>query len=948
MQRTRYRLHELPGYVLLFVAPPVALVGLLGWPLPDQVPSRTQWQAWLAEPLTWHSIVAAATIAGWLMWGIYAATAVCEVYRWMSRGRRLPRLSIPGPLQALSAAVLGSTAISASASGAAQASAALVDAGLSQPAQPHPDRHLATTTTAARPALTVATVANAVPTSATDRQAPIIGLLAASAPSADAASGLGTSATGAEATRTAARYQARPGDWLWHIADRFLGDPRRYPDIAALNPHLAAEHGAGFPDHIEPGDLLILPADARDRGPRPHATGSVRPPRPTPPATDTPHEPGPARPDPSPRHGQPSKPPDQPAPAGSASARPSATNSATTPADDQTGAAPGWIQLAGGCIGVGFAAGLVYAAATVYKRRRHRHRPTTTTASLQLPEAESSAALTTVTGLRRMLRRHAPHLLDPPVQTAPTVREYRNDPVGARPPQVGPTGSELAGIGDLPAHGGLGLTGPGATDAARAILAATLTAGRLDDPDAQSRAVVTQTALSTLLSHYADQAAAMRRLTVSASFADALTTIEEEIIRRSRIVADHESTDVATLRASDPLAEPLPQLLLIAERPDDSWHRRLATAITLGGPVDVGAVVIGHWPPGTTLTVAADGTTDTDPARVAVLDAAAAHDILTVLAEAHGDTPPEANQRQPAPASPNQSESTPGQPDRPDGTDPATPPATGGTTAAVRILGVPAILGPDGTAVRGLRAKALELLVYLAVHRSGAALGDIMEAVWGDATTRRAAERLSTCVANLRSVLRAAAQHEKPDQDAAGQRIDPVVNTGGRYHLDPTLVHVDWWTVLDACTQAAAAGDDTTRLTHLRTATAAVGGALAENTDYEWIDTDRELVRRRLVTIYLDTARLLADTDPHQARTLLDQACHLDPLSDSLARHAIRAAARLGDTDAIRHRLSILRRELDDTGIDIDPETEQLAADLLHQLADATATTAAQSTERTS
>jgi hypothetical protein len=79
---------------------------------------------------------------------------------------------------------------------------------------------------------------------------------------------------------TATVYRASHGDWVWYIADRFLGDPERYTDIAALNPQLVHKYGGRFPDHVEPGDELHLPADVHDRGPRPHATGTVLAPAP--------------------------------------------------------------------------------------------------------------------------------------------------------------------------------------------------------------------------------------------------------------------------------------------------------------------------------------------------------------------------------------------------------------------------------------------------------------------------------------------------------------------------------------------------------------------------------------------------------------------------------------------------------------------------------------------
>jgi nucleoid-associated protein YgaU len=80
---------------------------------------------------------------------------------------------------------------------------------------------------------------------------------------------------------TGPTYQVARGDWLWHIAGRFLGAPERYTEIEALNPNL--EHRDGrFPDHIEATWRLVLPADAHDRGPRAHATGTVVTPAPAP------------------------------------------------------------------------------------------------------------------------------------------------------------------------------------------------------------------------------------------------------------------------------------------------------------------------------------------------------------------------------------------------------------------------------------------------------------------------------------------------------------------------------------------------------------------------------------------------------------------------------------------------------------------------------------------
>ncbi|MFC0529016.1 LysM peptidoglycan-binding domain-containing protein [Phytohabitans kaempferiae] len=107
----------------------------------------------------------------------------------------------------------------------------------------------------------------------------------------------GTAGTGA---RAHGFYTVAESDWLWAIAGRFLGDPQRYDEIAKLNAQLERADPR-FPDHIEPGQQLRLPAEARDRGTRPHAKGTTtaaadaasRPPTPktetTSPPTRPPH-----------------------------------------------------------------------------------------------------------------------------------------------------------------------------------------------------------------------------------------------------------------------------------------------------------------------------------------------------------------------------------------------------------------------------------------------------------------------------------------------------------------------------------------------------------------------------------------------------------------------------------------------------------------------------------
>ena len=671
-------------------------------------------------------------------------------------------------------------------------------------------------------------------------------------------------------------HKVAKNESLSRIAAQCLGDADRWPEIFSLNkarhwPTVSGHTELNNPNLIFPGWVLMLPDDATP----PPGAHPVDPPTTAPPTSV-----------PTPGQSVPPSPTvttTTPTPTGSSQVTTTASAPAQSPApsdaqsegSDQSAADPNFVEVVGGFISVALAAGLLFAVAMVWRRRRQRYRPTPID-QVGLDDPDLAPPMAALTHLRQTVRHTHPELLNTPA-VGPTVREYAAADIKPALPQSGPTGAELAGVMRLPVSAGLGLDGPGALDAARGLLVASLTAGSPDDPDAQGQVVIPGSTLATLLGISAVDLPRMRRLTVTANTGDAITEIEEEIIRRTRIVTDHDVDDIAALRDAHPLAEPLPQLLLLCDVPEPRQQPRLANAIRLGEKVDIGAVLIGEWTHGATLTVAADGAASGDDAtsRVTVLDTDAATAVLTMLAEAHGDTPtvtvPDLRPQPPAAAPP---------PAR-DASEPVTvPPARAPSQRSVpapaqhvdgaqvqrvqvRVLGDPVVLGRDGQPMQGLRGKSVELLVYLAVHREGAALSDIMEALWPEATRRRASERLSNNVGNLRGVLRAAHPSAGADPDDSGtadtddkvgadkakaavRKPDPIPNTGSRYHLDPAFVQVDWWTVLDEYARVATASDDQARLRHLMAAITAVSGPLAQGQEYDWIDTDREHVRRRL------------------------------------------------------------------------------------------------------
>jgi two-component SAPR family response regulator len=601
------------------------------------------------------------------------------------------------------------------------------------------------------------------------------------------------------------------------------------------------------------------------------------------------------------------------------------------------------------------------------------------------------------TTIRHHLRRHAPHLLPgsaapertghqaPPVparRVATTSDPTNCVPTAASPRTPVPT-TPQPDVEIEPAHPRtIGLDGDGAAGAARAMIVEALAATGTGAPSVQ--VVIPGETYTRLLEDHAATTRRPDRLLVVPTLAAALHRLEEEVIHRNRLAYDRESSPPAPEADQE-----WPPLLLIAEPAAEALRGRMQATLQLGAHVGIRASMLGHWPGGDALMVDTDGGTQ-DGGRLSVLDAAGTAAMLGLLAEAEvvaesaapSERSPGHEGASPAPTgSPNSpavtdhpslsdataeaavepAEDARPVPDadrerhdrsaaastaarKPDPTasrqpaahDPAVsdrPASPADTRVSVRVLGPPAILDRSGHPISGLRAKSLELLVYLAVHRRGARLTDIMEALWPDATLRRASERLSTCAANLRGVIRSAAAAAPDTPEAADRKqVQPVINTGGHYHLNADVVNVDWWRVLDTSAVAAAAIEPLAKRKDLESAIAAVGGGLADNLGYEWIDTEREHVRRHLIKIYAAAAALLGDADPAAERSLYQTACQLDPLSDELARLAMRAAARAGDPDGIRRRLTILRRELSDAGIDLEPETEQLAAELLGYL----------------
>ncbi|WP_223884095.1 BTAD domain-containing putative transcriptional regulator [Micromonospora craniellae] len=517
---------------------------------------------------------------------------------------------------------------------------------------------------------------------------------------------------------------------------------------------------------------------------------------------------------------------------------------------------------------------------------------------------------------------------------------------------------------------GLGLTGPGADAAGRGFLTAALASG-VNTPHTGGRVVIPAPTAAALLST-ATALPETGRLTVTAGLDDALDVLETQTLHRSRLVYQHEVDTLADLRHTARHEEPPPPILFITHASARHERARIVALLAQGQRLDIHGVLLGAWPDGDTVVVATDGTTHrpdgqnrhgvhpADVGRLAVLTPEETIDLVTTLAEAHTGERPTPTPDGPTTATTTQCPQP--QPDAildadnraPHGLTDAPMPAAGevpptstddpvpasDTTVspaatdsrhrsedgpgsddpqpqervAVRVLGDARIVDIDTTVP--LRAKSLELLVYLVVHDGDAAQDNILDDLLPDAPAAKAPHRLHTYVSALRKTLA-----------RTGGPASYVTHPSRRYTLHREAFDTDLWRMRDALRDAERATTDADRAAALRRAVNAYGGALADGFDYEWIEVHREGIRRQALDAHLALAATTAD--PAEALTVLDTAMRHDPYAEPLYQQAMRAHAALGHLDEIRTLRRTLTRRLDEIDAEPSGDTIDLADRLI-------------------
>jgi DNA-binding SARP family transcriptional activator len=949
--------------VALIAGTPWLMWHVTGWPLPRQLPTLSTLKAGIAGQESARFILALVTCAGWVIWLVFVAEVVLEAAWWARQLPALARGPAGGPgaawLRERAAAVsppravatilvggilLGLLAALRGTGAALTVPAPRLVAVTQQPvaaAPPHPgredDRGAAPRARKATPAVNGATAPALGPAGAGARMAradEMFRLDAALRSDVDQSASLAYTL-----------YTVQPGDNLWDIAVDHLGNGEDWHQIYALNAGLPQPYGERLvlPSLIQPGWILRLPVPAPAAASAPSGNGHLTgPPAPvTPAAGRTPRPERSVSPSPQPSvHKTISPAPPR------HHVQPDAGNAVVIP----------W----GGLIGAGLAGAITGALAMAAVQRRRRYQP----ARIITPSLEPGAQAPPLIGVLRRAARpddgqveqdtsiwaeYATNGAAPSAATAggrPYLLAAPTPPTSpAQPPGVVSLGlrdgQEITA--DIAALGGLGLTGPGAAAAARALLLAILSQAQPGASAIPAEVFVPAADAAMLIP--GSEVAGQPGLTIAGTLSAALDHLEAAVLTRVRITV---GTDASDPEAEETALSPAGAAALIAT-PDLACGPRLAAILRMGQGTGVVAILLGDWPDGVTCHAEADGTvTAAVPAHpdfrglqlfhLAPSDAAA---ILSTFREAHGGS--ELQQREePAVAADGQPAGGPAESRREaDAGDLATTMPDEGAAPALQSAGAQddlgaqplpsgagvcvALFGPQqitvaGREITGGLRKARELLAFLAVHPDGATGDQVSEALWPGAPPGHGTAQRNIAVRKLREMLRT----------ATGQHDATFITLAAdRYRLNPALFDIDIWRFQRALLEARHASGEDAQLAAFRHAVTAYHGPLADGTGYDWAEPYAEQARRRALDAWTRIAEITAPRDPEMALAALETALGHDPYNEFVYQKIMRLQAAVGRPDAVRRTLSLLETRLNELGVTPAPQTRALAASLV-------------------
>jgi DNA-binding SARP family transcriptional activator len=225
---------------------------------------------------------------------------------------------------------------------------------------------------------------------------------------------------------------------------------------------------------------------------------------------------------------------------------------------------------------------------------------------------------------------------------------------------------------------------------------------------------------------------------------------------------------------------------------------------------------------------------------------------------------------------------------------------------------------------RGLRARALELIAFLALRREGAQRDEILEALWPGEDPNRSRHRLYQAARDARQLLG-----------------DGVASARDRYWLDRHRVRVDVDELDDRLSETRQIGSsdhrqvavDERRIELLENSLKLFRAEPLSGCDYAWAASDIRRLRGTHAELLELVARARLETG--DARAALEAAEHglgVDALNECLWRLALEAEGELGLREAIERRYHQLQTLLAERlGLEPSKETRALYLRLLSQ-----------------
>jgi DNA-binding SARP family transcriptional activator len=246
-----------------------------------------------------------------------------------------------------------------------------------------------------------------------------------------------------------------------------------------------------------------------------------------------------------------------------------------------------------------------------------------------------------------------------------------------------------------------------------------------------------------------------------------------------------------------------------------------------------------------------------------------------------------------------------------------------GERPLISLLGPLAIHGAKQSR-RGLRARALELIAFLALRREGAQRDEILEALWPGEDPKRSRHRLYQAVRDARRLLGEAVASERDRYWLDRKRV--------RVDVDDLEELVKGARAFRGSGQQAAAVDGRSREA-LASALSLFRAEPLAGSDYAWAASEiRRLRATHAALVELVGRTRLEAGEARDALELAERGLTVDVLNEGLWRLALEAEGELGLREAIEARYCQLAALLEERlGLEPAKETRSLYLRLLSQ-----------------